>query len=117
MFGNRIALIVSASGSKRMLKISIIDRANHRRLVLDGKIIGPWVAELRKACEAARADTSVGGLLIDMNHVTTISHEGESLLLELMKEGVKFRCCGVFTKQILKQIARRVAGSFRGTKI
>jgi hypothetical protein len=90
-----------------MLKISIVDGTNQRRLVVEGKLIGPWAAELRSACEVARADRPAAGLLIDMKNVTAISQEGENVLLELMKAGVKFRCRGVFTKQVLKQIARR----------
>jgi hypothetical protein len=90
-----------------MLKISIVDGTNQRRLVVEGKLIGPWAAELRSACEVAKTDRPATGLLIDMKNVTAISREGENVLLELMKAGVKFRCRGVFTKQVLKQIARR----------
>jgi hypothetical protein len=42
-----------------------------------------------------------------MRHVTAICQEGENLLLELIQKGVKFRCSGVFTKHVLKQVARR----------
>jgi hypothetical protein len=96
-----------------MLKISTIDGNNRRRLVLEGELIGPWTSELRSACEVARIDLPPGGLLIDMKHVIAISQEGENLLLELMQAGVKFRCCGVFTKHVLKQIARRARGTCR----
>jgi hypothetical protein len=99
-----------------MLKISIIDGANQRRLVLEGKLVGPWAAELRSAYDVARADLPAGGLLVDMKHISAISQEGENLLLELMKEGVKFRCCGVFTKHILKQVARRATRNLRETQ-
>ena len=37
-----------------MLKISIVDGTNQRRLVLEGSVIGPWAAELRSTCEVAR---------------------------------------------------------------
>jgi hypothetical protein len=93
--------------SKGMLKISTIDDAHQRRLVLEGKLIGPWAAELRSACDAARAGLDGGDLIVDMEHLTAISQEGENVLLELIQEGVKFRCRGVFTKQVLKQVARR----------
>jgi hypothetical protein len=99
-----------------MLKISIVDGTNQRRLVLEGKLVGPWVEELRSAREAARRDLGAGGLLIDMKHVTAISEEGERVLLEFMKEGVKFRCQGVFTKHVLKQIARRATRNLRETQ-
>jgi hypothetical protein len=47
-----------------------------------------------------------------MKAITAISQEGENGLLELVTEGVKFRCCGVFTERVLKQIARRAAETF-----
>jgi len=34
-----------------MLKISIIEGHTERRLIVEGKLVGPWVAELRSACE------------------------------------------------------------------
>jgi hypothetical protein len=32
-------------------------------------------------------------------------------LFELIQQGVKFRCRGVFTKLVLKQVARRANGN------
>ena len=90
-----------------MLKISIVENRARCRLVLEGKLIAPWAAELRTVCEQTRADDHDRELLVDLKHLTVISQEGENLLFELMNEGVKFRCRDVFTKQILKQVARR----------
>ena len=45
------------------------------------------------------------GLVIDVKNLTGISQEGEDVLLALMNEGAKFRCRGVFAKQILRQLA------------
>jgi hypothetical protein len=50
---------------------------------------------------------------MEVKQLTTISQEGENLLLELMSDGVKFRSYGVFTKHILKQLARRGRASLR----
>ena len=99
-----------------MLKISIVDGTNQRRLVLEGSVIGPGAAELRSTCQVARKDLPAGGLLIDMKHVIAISQEAENVLLELTKAGVKFRCRGVFTKHVMKQIARRATKSIRGAQ-
>jgi hypothetical protein len=98
-----------------MLKISTIDGANQRRLVLEGKLVGPWAAELRSAFNAARAEVDGGNVVIDMKQLTAISQEGENVLLELIQRGAKFRCVGVFSKQVLKQVARRASRSLRET--
>lgn len=94
-----------------MLMISIVDGSNQLRLVLEGKLIAPWAAELRTACDKARADLNGREFLVDMKNVTTISQEGENVLFQLLNEGVKFRCCGVFTKHVLKQLSRRTRRS------
>jgi len=94
-----------------MLKISIIEGHTERRLIVEGKLVGPWAAELRGACEEANTDLFGRKLVIDMRHVTAISQEGEDVLFELIRKGVKFRCRGVFTKHVLKQVARRANGN------
>jgi hypothetical protein len=42
-----------------------------------------------------------------MQNLIAISPEGENVLVELMNEGVKIRGCGVFTRHVVKQLARR----------
>jgi hypothetical protein len=96
-----------------MLKISIIECRTERRLIVEGKLIGPWAAELRGACEKANTDLFGRKLIIHMRHVTAISQEGENVLFELVRRGVKFCCRGVFTKHVLKQVARRANGNHR----
>jgi hypothetical protein len=92
-----------------MLKISLVEGRTRCFLVLEGKLAGPWAAELRTACEKARADFHDRELVVEMKHVTTISQEGENVILYLLNEGVKFRCGDVFTKHVLKQLARRAS--------
>ena len=99
-----------------MLKISLIDSARQRRVIVEGKLIAPWAAELRNACEEARTDFLGRDLVIEMKHLTAISQEGENAILELINAGFKFRCRGVFTKQVLKQLTRRAKRNVREKK-
>jgi hypothetical protein len=97
-----------------MFKISVIDSRTQRRLILEGKLVAPWTAELRTFCEKTRADLNERALVIDIKQLTAISQEGENLLLELMKDRVVFRC-GVFTKHFLAQLARRLRRELQET--
>jgi hypothetical protein len=90
-----------------MFKVSVIDNAKRRRLIVEGKLIAPWTAELRSASEKARADLRDRELIIEMKHITTISQEGENVILELINKGVRFRCDGVFAKHVVKELTRR----------
>jgi anti-anti-sigma regulatory factor len=91
-----------------MLKITILDNPDRRRLVLEGKLMAPWAAELRNECRDAAADLRGRELVIELRNVTCISEDGQSVLLELMKEGVRLRSSGVFTKHVIKQLARKI---------
>jgi len=92
-----------------MLKISMIDSARQRRLVVEGKVIAPWAAELRSACKKAGADLRGRELIVQMKHITAISQEGENVILELINGGIRFRCDGVFTKHVVKALTRRAS--------
>ena len=90
------------------LKISIVEGRKQRPLVVERKLLAPWSDELKAACERAGSGLDGRELVIDLSNTTTISQQGENLLLELMKQGVRFRGCGVYTNEILKQVARRM---------
>jgi anti-anti-sigma regulatory factor len=96
-----------------MLKITILDTPNRRRLVLEGKLVGPWAAELRNECREAAADLRDRELVIELRNVTCISEDGQNVLLELMKEGIRFRSSGVFTKHVMKRLARKIHARVR----
>jgi len=90
-----------------MLKISTVDTGTERRLILEGRLISPWIAELRTAWTRVKAEVNDRELVIDVENVTVISEEGENALLQLINEGAKFRCRGDLTKHVLQQLARR----------
>ena len=52
---------------KAMLKISVIDSARQRRLLIEGKLIAPWAAVLRSSSEKARPDLRGRELIIELN--------------------------------------------------
>ena len=89
-----------------MLKISVVDSPRRRRLIVEGKLITPWTAELTTVCEAAKADLHGRELTVDLRSLTAISPEGESVLLQLMNEKITFEC-GVFVKEVLRHLARQ----------
>ena len=96
-----------------MAKISIIDRHTHLRLIVEGDLVGPWAAELKSACEKANVDLRDRELVLDIRHLTAISQEGENVLLQLMRNGTKFRGSGVFTKHVLTQLSGRAVTTLR----
>lgn len=90
-----------------MFRISVIDSPKQRLLVLEGNLIAPWANEVRLACEMAQMDLAGREFVIEMKDVISISQAGENVLAEAMQQGIKVRCCGMFPKLVLKQLARR----------
>jgi hypothetical protein len=93
-----------------MLKITVVEHPRQRRLIVEGRLIAPWAAELTSACQTAGADLQDRKLIVDLRNVTAIGPEGEDVLLQLMRENVKL-VCGVYIKEILKQLVRKTRGS------
>ncbi|HEX8924545.1 MAG TPA: hypothetical protein VF786_02075 [Terriglobales bacterium] len=97
-----------------MLRISIVEARHERKLVLEGKLIPPWTNELRDVFERATQDLEGRELVIYAKTLTEISKEGESLLVAFRNQGAKFRCCGVFTKIVFRQLVQRARKEFQG---
>jgi hypothetical protein len=90
-----------------MFKISIVETPGQRRLVLEGKLVSPWTAEVENAWRSAGEELQGRKLVVDLRNVTVISPDGEDTLYELMKDGAKFSSADVLTKHVLKRLARR----------
>lgn len=87
------------------MKISIVEGPRRCRLIVEGRLIAPWVAEFMTACKEAIDNLHGRELIIDLRGVTAVSPEGESALMQLIRKDVKFQC-GVFMKELIKQLAR-----------
>jgi hypothetical protein len=96
-----------------MLRISTIDTRFQRRLILEGKLVEPWLGELREVWRNANETREGRKLVIDLTDVTVIGCEAESTLTELIQQGAKFSCGGVLIKHVLKRLARRCRGSHK----
>jgi outer membrane protein len=85
-----------------MLKISVQRDETKSTLLLEGKLAGPWVAEVRSSWEAERATAKE--VWVDLNEVTFIDAEGKALLTKLHQEGATLNCKGCLTRAIVAQV-------------
>jgi hypothetical protein len=90
-----------------MFKISIANTPCRCTLLVEGTLIGPWIAELGTTWRNASQDLGGRKLIIDLSDVTVISREGEDAIFDLMKKGANFSCGGVLMKHVLKELARK----------
>jgi len=72
-----------------MLRVSIIQRSDHAvTFRVEGEVKGPWVAELRRACEDVLSKDI--RLILDLAGVSFINLEGSDLFRSLRKRQVDF---------------------------
>ena len=87
-----------------MLKISETGTPNHSvTLKLEGRVVGPWVGELRRICEPLLAEDRA--LKLDLAEVSYVDEEGVIALNSFKSRGVKLKNCSPFVEQQIKSLA------------
>jgi len=83
-----------------MLIITRLDGADAiQTLKLEGKLQGPWVGELRAACEQAVLTPS--RIRLDLADVSFVDAAGVECIRELIREGVPILACSGFVASLL----------------
>ena len=84
-----------------MLKISVTSESSEAiSFQLEGKLVGPWVDELRRLSEAALAGSEA--VTLDLEKVWFVDSQGISLLRDLAKQKVAQLNCSQFISQQLQ---------------
>jgi outer membrane protein len=87
-----------------MLKISISDDANTAIVKVEGKIAGPWIAELRKCWESLHSQAHAR-VLVDLTAVSFIEGSARELLRDMHRDGAALIAgVGLMTRQIVREI-------------
>jgi anti-anti-sigma regulatory factor len=68
-------------------------------LKLEGKLLGPWVSEVREAWAQAAARS--GRIRLDLSAVSFVDAAGAQLLRELRRQGLTFAACSPFVAELL----------------
>lgn len=87
-----------------MLRISVIESAeNGTTLRLEGRLVGPWTAELAQACERSLASHRT--LTLDLGDVSLIDRPGVALLASLSRRSVVLARCSPYQSEQVRQLA------------
>jgi anti-anti-sigma regulatory factor len=87
-----------------MLRIYIHDEVPETSIVLEGKLVGPWVKELEKHWESAVAVSSSRTMLVDLADVSFIDPDGRALLARMRQKGVRLLSTGILISAIVAEI-------------
>lgn len=82
-----------------MLRITLNEQEGKTpELILEGRLVGPWVSELRSAVAAARSVS--GNLNLDLSGMHFVDTEGLTLLHSLSDQGVALRNATPFIQEL-----------------
>ncbi len=87
-----------------MLRVSHFETSGEQRLILCGRLTGPWVDELRSCWRSAQEKAPHSHFAVDLNDVTFIDAVGEELLREMQNAGAKFIVAGVENKHLVARL-------------
>lgn len=84
-----------------MLKITTDGSARARLLRLEGRLVGPWVAELEIAVDSVRRASPQVNL--DFAAVNFVDEEGLALLHRMREQGVRYQHLSPFIRDLLER--------------
>jgi len=97
--------MVWSGRNQAVLRISVINDSDQElQLQLEGKLIGPWVAELRRLSNDALSQKK--NLSLDLERVWFVDGQGAALLRELAERQVSQLNPSQFISQQLKETAQ-----------
>jgi hypothetical protein len=90
-----------------VLKITRTETSAEEKWILQGRLVGLWVTELRKCWKKTHRSDKNLKCIVDLNDVTCVDKKGERLLRAMSKEGVQFIAGGIYMKHLLQEMCAR----------
>jgi ABC-type transporter Mla MlaB component len=88
-----------------LLRISIEQHKESVLLVLEGRLVGPWVDELRTVWDQqVSAELHQALTVVDLCGLTAMDTSGQALLKELLQNGATMRCADVMNQYLVEQM-------------
>ena len=87
-----------------MLRITIAEMATEQRWTVEGRLVQPWVGELRTCWKRRHRAQNGRTCTVDLSEVTFIDNSGLRLLRTMSKEGTRFIARGLYTKHVLEHL-------------
>lgn len=90
-----------------MLRITVIDTPAERKWILQGRLIGPWVAELNSSWNETHGEANGRSCTIDLSEVTFIDGSGEQVLAKILKDGANLVASGLYATHVVENLRAR----------
>jgi ABC-type transporter Mla MlaB component len=92
-----------------MLRITVHSQETRTTLELEGRLTGPWVAELRQAWQESGLP---GGrpIVVNLAAVSYVDAEGKRLLSDMCRAGIEFEASGCLMRWLVDDMTRACHG-------
>jgi ABC-type transporter Mla MlaB component len=87
-----------------MLRITKIDTPSEQRLILEGRLVEHWIADLSSHWQQTRRAHPERKFVVDLRGVVRIDRAGEAELALMKTEGAEFLASGIRMKHLVKDL-------------
>jgi anti-anti-sigma regulatory factor len=87
-----------------MLKITISRTASEERWTVHGRLVAPWVHELKATWKKSHGAARGQRCVVNLDEVTFIDKRGEQVLRHMSKQGAQFVARDVYVKHVLDRL-------------
>jgi hypothetical protein len=90
-----------------MLRITIAETVTEQRWTLEGRLVQPWVSELKSNWARTGTARRERKCVVDLTGVTCIDKSGEKVLAALFKQGAELIATGTYTQYVIHNIEKK----------
>ena len=87
-----------------MLKVTVTSTATVERWILQGRLVAPWVNELKTSWKRARSAIRSRRCIVNLDEVTFIDKGGERVLRSMSKQGALLVASDVYVRHVLDRL-------------
>jgi anti-anti-sigma regulatory factor len=87
-----------------MLKITITNTDREERWTLHGRLVAPWVSELKASWKRKHETAQGRRCIVNLDEVTFIDKSGERMLRSMSKQGAQFVASDLYVKDVVGRL-------------
>jgi anti-anti-sigma regulatory factor len=87
-----------------MLRITITNTATEETWTLEGRLVAPWVNELKASWKRAHRTAQERRCIVNLDEVTFIDKSGARMLRSMSNQGAQFVASDVYVKHVLDRL-------------
>jgi ABC-type transporter Mla MlaB component len=89
-----------------MMRITNHEKAGSLTLQVEGKLVGPWVLELKHCWDQALSNQPLSAVRVDVSEVTHIDTGGKELLATMHGQGAELIAACCLMKAVVAEVAQ-----------